>query len=193
MADHRADPATLPTALQIRRATVADATTIAVLGARLFAQAYGPTHPDPELSEYLARAFRPEGMTQAMSERGTVVYLVEEREGGAVGYAQLQPGTALPAAPWSEQAGCEIQRFYVERTWQGRGVARALMAQALEHAAGVGARHTWLQVWQEADWAVRFYQRAGFTTVGTTPFTWGARVETDWLMARPTRPEQADD
>ena len=30
---------------------------MATLGARLFAETYGPTHPEPELSRYLARSF----------------------------------------------------------------------------------------------------------------------------------------
>jgi len=81
----------------------------------------------------------------------------------------------------------------VDREWQGRGVGRELMARTLQHAIAAGSRYLWLQVWQEADWAIRFYQRAGFGIVGTTPFTWGARLETDWLMARPTILEQADD
>jgi len=42
----------------IRRATVDDAEKMAALGARLFAQAYGETHPEPELSRYLARSFQ---------------------------------------------------------------------------------------------------------------------------------------
>lgn len=183
---------TLPEALTIRRATAADAATVAALGARLFAQAYGPTHPDPELSEYLARAFRADQVAEAMTGRNATILLVHETEGGPVGYAQLLPGAVLPIEPWSRQVGCEIQRFYVDRRWQGRGVARELMDHSLRLAAAAGAAFAWLQVWQEADWAVRFYDRAGFAPVGTTPFAWGRRVETDWLMARTLTREETD-
>jgi len=48
----------------IRRATVDDAATMAALGARLFAEAYGETHPEPELSRYLARSFRSRGFAK---------------------------------------------------------------------------------------------------------------------------------
>ncbi|MDZ4675336.1 MAG: GNAT family N-acetyltransferase [Gemmatimonadota bacterium] len=191
MADRTTAPRTLPVELVIRQATLADAAVVATLGAHLFAQAYGPTHPDPELGEYLARAFRPELVAQAMAERDSAVLLVEELEGGPVGYAQLLPGAALPVPPWSSQVGCEIQRFYLDRQWQGRGVAQELMARSLRHAATAGSELVWLQVWQEAHWAVRFYQRAGFVAVGTTPFEWGSRVETDWLMTRSLKPESA--
>ena len=47
---------TAPTGFSIGAATVADAARLAALGARLFTQAYGPTHPEPELSRYLARS-----------------------------------------------------------------------------------------------------------------------------------------
>ena len=49
----------------IRRCTTADTEAMAALGARLFAETYGPTHPEPELSRYLARAFAAEGGAEA--------------------------------------------------------------------------------------------------------------------------------
>ena len=39
----------------IRPCTPRDAAPISALAAKLFIQAYGPTHPEPELSRYLAR------------------------------------------------------------------------------------------------------------------------------------------
>lgn len=180
--------ATLPPGLALRRAGPPDAGTIASLGARLFAQAYGPTHPDPELGEYLARAFRAEDVAAGLQYGGVITYLVEEAGTGAVGYAQLLPGAPLGVSGWAGRPGCEIQRFYLDRPWQGRGVARTMMTAALGHAAATGAEVAWLQVWQEATWAVRFYERAGFVVVGETPFAWGDRTETDWLMAHTLQP-----
>ena len=174
----------LPASLAIRLAVEADAEAIAPLGARLFAQAYGPTHPDPELSEYLARAFRTDAVADGVRNNRVAVFLVEEAGIGPVGYAQLSPGTPLSVPGWLGRTGCEIQRFYLDQAWQGRGVARALMDTCFRRAAEAGAEVIWLQVWQEAHWAIRFYERAGFVVVGDTPFAWGSRVETDWLMAR---------
>ncbi|HEX9248102.1 MAG TPA: hypothetical protein VF856_01310, partial [Gemmatimonadaceae bacterium] len=59
----------------IRRCTLDDAERMASLGARLFAQAYGETHPEPELSRYLARSFSVEGLRDAMADDGVTMLM----------------------------------------------------------------------------------------------------------------------
>ena len=56
----------------IRRCNALDAPILALLGARLFTETYGPTHPEPELSRYLARSFSVEGVREAISQNGRV-------------------------------------------------------------------------------------------------------------------------
>lgn len=177
-------PTELPAGLTLRRADPSEAERIAALGARLFSQAYGRSHPEPELSRYLARAFQASELAAAMAQDEAMVLLIEDTEGTPVGYAQLRPGATLSVVPWSALTGCEIRRFYLDQSWHGRGVGIALMAACLDLARRVGTEVLWLQVWQEAGWATRFYQRAGFEIVGETPFRWAEAVETDWLMAR---------
>ena len=48
-----------------------------------------------------------------------------------------------------------------------------------------GADVIWLQVWKEAPWAVGFYQRMGFSVVGSAPFYFGEQVGDDHIMSRP--------
>ncbi len=190
MPSHARSPQTLATGLVVRPAGEADAELIASLGARLFAQAYGPTHPEPELGAYLATAFRPADLADRIRLGIVAVLLVEADGAGPIGYAQLRPDAPLDIPEWRGRPAIEIQRFYLDRAWHGRGIADALMASCVALAGRAGAALAWLQVWQEAHWAIRFYERAGFVIVGSTPFTWGSRVETDWLMARTLSPER---
>ena len=80
----------------IRRATIDDAEKMASLGARLFAQAYGETHPEPELSRYLARSFSIEGIREAIADDGVTMLMVEDREGGAIAYAYVRESPDPP-------------------------------------------------------------------------------------------------
>src|SRR6266446_7300654 len=80
----------------IRRATVDDAEKMAALGARLFAQAYGETHPEPELSRYLARSFSVEGIREALAADGVTMLMVEDPEGGAIAYACMRESPDPP-------------------------------------------------------------------------------------------------
>ncbi len=171
-------------AFTIRRCTPTDAPTLASLGARLFAETYGPTHPEPELSRYLARAFSVDGVSEAIADGGVSMYLAEDSLGVPIAYAYLR-ATSEPPNGVSGHRPFEIVRFYVDTVCQGRGVGAALMNACLRDAKERGADEIWLQVWKEAPWAVGFYQRMGFSAVGSAPFYFGSQVGDDHIMSRP--------
>jgi hypothetical protein len=54
---------------------------LAKLGARLFAEAYGPTHPEPELSRYLARSFSVESVRDAIASANVTMFVAEDFTG----------------------------------------------------------------------------------------------------------------
>lgn len=174
-----------PDGIAIREATREDAARLAALGARLFAETYGPTHPDPELSRYLATAFAVETVAAALRRPDTRLLLAEDAAGHPAGYAWLQAVAPSDPALRLEGKALEVQRFYVAREWQGHGVAQALMAGCREEAARRGADYLWLQVWQQAPWAIRFYEKSGFRIAGTTTFAWGDQLDIDWVMVGP--------
>jgi GNAT superfamily N-acetyltransferase len=168
---------------KIRKCTAADAATIASLGSRLFVQSYGPTHPEPEQSRYLARAYSVEVITAAIEGKGSSVFVAEDPDGTAIGYAHLAATDELPDGVQSKYA-FEIVRFYVDAARQGRGVGAALMKTCCDVAKKNGADVIWLQTWTQASWAIGFYERMGFTVVGKRPFYFGERVDRDHVMAR---------
>lgn len=157
---------------------------MAALGARLFAQAYGPTHPEPELSRYLAGSFAVADMAKALANENVSIFVAEDERGGPIGYALLQmtrppyPEGVTGERPW------EIYRFYVDAAWHGRGVAQELMRACLDEARARGGDVVWLQAWQHASRALAFYQRAGFRIVGTAHFRFGDRVDDDYVLSR---------
>ena len=167
----------------IRRCTVDDAATMASLGARLFTETYGPTHPEPELSRYLARSFSVDGIREAIAAEGVTMLMVEDPRGSAIAYAYLRPSADPPSGVDGGRA-FEIVRFYVDGATQGRGVGAALMGACLDDAKNRGADVIWLQVWKEAPWAVGFYARMGFSVVGAAPFYFGDQVGDDHIMAK---------
>jgi ribosomal protein S18 acetylase RimI-like enzyme len=167
----------------IRRCTVDDAATMASLAARLFTETYGPTHPEPELSRYLARSFSVEGIRDAIADQGVTMLIVVEPRGNAIAYAYMRPSAEPPTGVTGDRA-FEIVRFYVDGRFQGRGVGAALMNECFDDAGNRGADVVWLQVWKEAPWAVGFYERMGFSAVGSAPFYFGDQVGDDHIMAK---------
>jgi GNAT superfamily N-acetyltransferase len=62
----------------------------------------------------------------------------------------------------------EIQRLVVRADARGRGVGRALMTAAVEHARALGLRLLWLSTHAGTD-ADRIYARLGWTRSGEIP------------------------
>jgi ribosomal protein S18 acetylase RimI-like enzyme len=170
-------------AFSIRRATLDDAATMASLGARLFTESYGETHPEPELSRYLSRSFSVDGTREAIAAEGVTMLMVEDPGGSVIAYAYLRSSADPPSGVDGGRA-FEIVRFYVDGAAQGRGVGAALMGACLDDAKNRGADVVWLQVWKEAPWAVGFYARMGFSVVGSAPFYFGDQVGDDHIMAK---------
>ena len=178
-----------PVPVTIRRCTVDDAATVASLGARLFTESYGPTHPEPELSRYLARSFAIADTRDTIASEDVTMLLAEEQDGTAIGYAFVRESPAPPEGVTGAHA-LEVVRFYVDGRAQGRGIGAALMHECFEDARWRGADVIWLQTWKEASWAVGFYKRLGFSIVGSAPFYFGDRVGDDHVMMRAVQPRQ---
>lgn len=166
----------------IRRCAPGDAEIIASLGARLFVQAYGPTHPEPELSRYVSHAYSVDLIAAAIADEDGAIFVAENSARALIGYAHLCATTEFPPGV-AGQCAFEIVRFYVDASSQRRGVGAALMSQCSSHAKESGADVIWLQVWTKAPWAIGFYRRMGFSIVGEKPFHFGERVDQDHVMA----------
>jgi diamine N-acetyltransferase len=167
----------------IRRCTRRDAEAIASLGARLFVQAYGPTHPEPDRGRYLAKAYSVDVIAEAIEGKGSSVFAVEDSDGAPIAYAHMTLTTEFPPGVEGSRA-FEIVRFYVDGAYQGRGIGALLMNHCCDVARQSGGDVIWLQTWSQASWAIGFYLRMGFKIVGNKPFYFGERVDEDHVLAK---------
>ena len=76
----------------------------------------------------------------------------------------------------------ELSKLYVLASAHGSGVARDLMAAAIEAARAAGAAGIWLGTNQRNERAHRFYVKCGFERVGTKRFKVGAGWEDDYIF-----------
>jgi ribosomal protein S18 acetylase RimI-like enzyme len=176
-----------------RRVTAQEAARLGAFGAELFRVSYGPTHPEPDLGIYLRESFSPDEMRRRLEDPAHVVIVAVSGVDDWCGYVELRDGgpddeRVQLARPLPGAHPLEIVRFYVAPSHQGRGVAQQLMRACDDLAVRRGADVIWLQAWQEAAQAVRFYQKAGLERYGTAVFPFGARMDQDFLLARPVRP-----
>lgn len=78
----------------------------------------------------------------------------------------------------------EIERIYVLSCFQGAGLGRYLMEQAIRIAAEREKKYVWLGVWEKNEKAIRFYKKNGFYEIGTHSFVMGEDVQTDYIMKK---------
>lgn len=173
----------------IRAAEPSDAEHLAAFGAMLFRQAYGITHPEPTLSEYVDSSFAIGRVMRALGDPLSTILLVVSIDGSWIGYAELHQGvptanTTVLTRTLPGTAPIEIVRFYVDQEWHGQGVAQALMRACEEQGRVTGCDSVWLQAWQQAPRALAFYRKAGFKVYGTAVFDFGGRADGDFILAR---------
>ena len=173
-----------PPVFALRRCAPVDAANLATLGARLFVQAYGAAHPEPDVRAHVTLTFDRARLAAELATPQVIVYVAEDSNREPLGYAHLrESGGPVPAGVDGRKM-FEIVRFYVDAAWHGRGVADVLMAACVREASDRGGDTLWLDVWQEAVRPIAFYRRQGFHIVGTVPFAIGGRTDTDYIMVR---------
>jgi ribosomal protein S18 acetylase RimI-like enzyme len=168
--------------INIREATTADAAALAAFGELTFRDAFAAQNRPEDVEKYVAATYSL-ALQRAELTDPTRLTLVAEVGDAFAAYAQLRSGDA-PACV-SATAPIELLRFYVDRSWHGRGLAQQLMAAVVAAAESRRARTLWLGVWEHNPRAIAFYTRSGFRDVGSQGFVLGTDHQTDRIMLRP--------
>jgi diamine N-acetyltransferase len=171
--------------LQIRRATVADAAALAEFGARTFFETFASENDPDDMAMHLASAWHPDIQRAEIEDIGLDTLLACDADGRLAGFAQVR--ASQPPAGIHAREPVELKRFYVDKPWQGRGLARQLMEAVETQARARGARELWLGVWERNERAQAFYRKCGFRKVGTQIFVVGTDPQTDHVMLRELR------
>jgi ribosomal protein S18 acetylase RimI-like enzyme len=175
-----------PTSGSVGDAAGADVDELAELAAATFPLACPPTSPPEDIAAFVAEHLSAERFAGYLADPSRTVLAARDR-GRIVGYAILIDGVghdADVARAVTMRPAVELSKIYVRADSHGSGVAATLMAAAVARAAGTGAHCLWLGVNQKNQRAQRFYDKHGFTIVGTKTFRMGAHTEHDYVMLR---------
>ena len=169
-----------PRSLRFRVASISDAALLAEIAARTFSDAFGAENTPEDMSLHLARTYGEAIQRRELADRART-YLIAEVDGVTAGYALVREGPTPPCV--TGEAPIEIERFYVERQWHGRGVAQSLMAACEAEARRRGGRTLWLGVFERNQRARRFYEKMGFVDVGSQQFVLGTDPQADRVLS----------
>jgi ribosomal protein S18 acetylase RimI-like enzyme len=168
--------------LTIRRAGVADASSLALITGRTFTETFGHLYPPEDLAEYVSRNCAPESCRRLLEDPKVGAWLVGPEGAEAVGYATVGP-CKLPIENREPQAG-EVRQLYVLATHQNQRLGAKLLDVALAWLVEQDYSPLYIGVWSENHGAQRFYGRYGFTKVGEYGFPVGKTVDHEFILKR---------
>jgi GNAT superfamily N-acetyltransferase len=168
--------------ITIRLAQINEGQLLSDLGSRAFFQAFGADNAPEDMAAYLKGAFYTEKQAEELARPGSV-FLIVEINGKPGGYAHLHESLVPECVIGNKPV--ELARFYLLSEWIGKGMGSQLMQACIDEAQGRGGDVLWLGVWEKNARAIAFYNKWGFTVVGTHSFQLGSDLQQDFIMQRP--------
>lgn len=165
-------------ALVLRPPRMDEAEALARFAADCFRHTFGHLYKPEDLAAFLKASYAPPVIAAAMADAGTQFALLLDGPRW-LGYCRIG-SVSLPVAAAAPGA-LELKQLYLAPAAQNRGLGAQLMDWALAQMRGRGARDAYLSVWSENWRAQRFYQRYGFTRIGSFDFMVGNHADLEWL------------
>lgn len=158
-----------------------DIDELRTLSIQTYHETFSAFNTPENMEKYLRCAFDREKLCRELSDKNSMFFFLLSGEKLA-GY--LKVNEAPSQTDVNDPASLEIERIYVSGEFQGEGLGRYLMEQAIRMAVERKKKYVWLGVWEKNEKAIRFYKRNGFCKIGTHSFVMGDDVQTDHIMRK---------
>jgi ribosomal protein S18 acetylase RimI-like enzyme len=170
--------------MQIIAPTVEHVPLLEKLMRATFTETFGPLYPPADLAAYIDRAYAPAQLAAELSDPRNFWQLVLDEDGAPAAYLECLPAH-LPHPDVRPDAHGEIERIYVLKSQQGRGLGRLLMESGLAHLGErYGDAPQWLGVWSENVRAQALYRAYGFEKAGEYTFPVGKTQDLEFIFRR---------
>jgi diamine N-acetyltransferase len=166
--------------MQIRLARLEEAAALAQLAEKTFRKTFEAQNTPENVNAHCQSAYGEAIQALELQQPGLEIF-VAEQDSELIAYAYLRDNSNSSV---DAERPLEIQRFYVDSSWHGQGVAQSLMQTLLERARTRGADALWLGVWEHNPRAKRFYKKYGFLEVGSHVFPVGDDPQRDLILTR---------
>jgi ribosomal protein S18 acetylase RimI-like enzyme len=169
--------------LQIRPGLPGDAVRLAVLASQVWLHTYATDGITDEIAQYVLSQCTVEKFSVSLGDTQTCL-LVAECGACLVGFAAVKFGAACPTRA---DSSVELQTLYVQEHFIGHGIGRSLLQAAQAKAREQSGCSLWLTVNASNARAITFYERQGYTKIGTAYFVLGrGRHENHVLIGNDT-------
>lgn len=148
---------------------------------RTFDETFKHLNTPETMKAYLEQAFNYDKLRDELANRNSSFYLLfADKE--LAGYLKLNECEAQTDI--NDPQSIEIERIYVAKEYQGKGLGNILMTKALSIANDRGKLYVWLGVWEKNENGIRFYKKHGFYETGKHSFFMGEEEQTDFIFRK---------
>ncbi len=165
--------------MDIIKITENDINQLQEIGKQTFFETFSSDNSEENMIEYLEKEFSTEKLIGQLRNRNSLFYFAKY-EGKVCGYLKINFGNAQTEI--NDNNSLEIERIYVLKKFQGKGVGQKLYDKATEIAKTNKLEFIWLGVWEHNTRAIIFYDRNGFRAFDKHIFKLGDDEQTDILM-----------
>ncbi|MEM7103395.1 MAG: GNAT family N-acetyltransferase [Bacteroidota bacterium] len=165
--------------ITFRQADIGDLDDVVAIGRETFMVTYSGKNTVEEITRHLDVSFHPDRIkAEILNPEST--WFFAELESEIAGFIKLNIGKAQTNNP--EDNNLEVEKIYLRKNFQGKGLGRAMMDMAVERARAQKVDSVWLGVWEKNPEAIAFYKHYGFRQDGFHPFIFDGELVNDLLM-----------
>lgn len=148
------------------------------LGGTTFYETFRPYHSEADMQAYIEKTYNIRQIAKNLTDP-YIRYFVAYDGDVDLGYIKLLDDVKVEGLHGKVM---ELEKIYVRKPAQGKGVSQALMEKAIELARKEKYDELFLGVWQENKRALAFYKKYGFEVFNTRTFKLGDTLCDDYLL-----------
>lgn len=165
----------------VRNCNVDDLIALQEISYRTCHDTFAHLNTSSNMKAYLEKAFNYNQLRNELLNHNANFYFLYS-EGELAGYLKINEYQVQTDI--YDPKSIELERIYVKKAFQGKGLGRTLMDKATEVAIDRAKSYIWLGVWEKNDRAIQFYQDNGFYKTGEHSFFMGEEKQTDYIMKK---------
>ena len=165
----------------IRACTVEDKSALKEIAYQTFDETFRADNKKENINEYLKNAFTDEKVLAELHNPDSFFYFIYY-EDTLAGYLKLNINEAQTES--FEGENLEIERIYILKQFQKKGLGKQLYDKALEVARHLSRERIWLGVWEKNSNAIAFYEQLGFNKIDQHSFYMGDEQQIDYIMMK---------
>ena len=154
----------------IRKAKHSDTENLAVLKQQVWISTYATEGLTEVFSGYVLNEYSPDKIRISIGDPDKMILLATISDClvacAEIGLIPQSPGVSVPPCP-------EISTLYVLGRFQGMGIGKMLLNEAMSIIKHLGFGQCWLTVYYKNSRAIDFYNSQDFVKIGETDFLLG--------------------